>query len=86
MFSFLTLGATAISFAFFGEGTGPILLDNVQCGGSERRLFDCPGNPVGTHNCNHFEDAGVRCLEPTDTTEPRKIPIAYKLICMVTWP
>lgn len=65
-------GATAISFAFFGSATGPILLDNVQCVGAERRLFDCPANPVGTHNCNHVEDAGVRCLELVVTTAPRK--------------
>ena len=43
-------------------GTVPIHLDNVRCSGSEARLFDCPANPIGTHNCAHSEDAGVRCL------------------------
>ena len=54
-------GATAYSAAFFGQGTGPILLDEVNCFGTESRLAFCPANPIGNHNCGHSEDAGVRC-------------------------
>ena len=54
-------GATAIDQAFFGEGSDPILLDNVDCVGTESRLADCPANTIGAHNCAHNEDAGVRC-------------------------
>ena len=67
--SSLIVGSTAFSFATFGQGSGPILLDNVQCTGSESRLVDCPANPLGIHNCIHFEDAGVRCLPPVVTTQ-----------------
>ena len=42
-------------------GSGEIWLDNVRCGGLEHSILSCPRNPVGTHNCLHDEDAGVRC-------------------------
>ncbi|KAL8176296.1 UNVERIFIED_CONTAM: hypothetical protein K2H54_030287 [Gekko kuhli] len=47
--------------AHFGEGSGPILLDDVNCTGSEESLKDCKGQSMGEHNCNHLEDASVIC-------------------------
>ena len=44
-----------------GAGTGQIWLDNLNCRGSESRLFDCPANQVGVHNCVHSEDASITC-------------------------
>ena len=38
-----------------------ILLDDVQCNGTEDSIFDCNARPIGQHNCNHREDVGVRC-------------------------
>uniref|UniRef100_A0A667ZGG6 SRCR domain-containing protein n=1 Tax=Myripristis murdjan TaxID=586833 RepID=A0A667ZGG6_9TELE len=43
-------------------GTGNIWLDDLQCTGNERSIFDCPHNGVGVHNCNHNHDAGVHCI------------------------
>ena len=47
--------------AYFGEGSGPIHVDNVKCSGEERSLADCVKRAPGTHNCRHSEDAGVIC-------------------------
>ena len=33
-----------------------------MCTGNESSLLDCAaGEEVGSHNCDHSEDAGVRC-------------------------
>ena len=55
-------GAIPRQRAFFGRGTGPIILDDVRCNGTEVTLSDCPSNPAFSHNCYHSEDAGVHCL------------------------
>ena len=43
------------------DGVGQIWLDNVDCAGYESSLFSCKHIGVGIHNCDHDEDAGVRC-------------------------
>ena len=55
-------GSIPVRNAMFGEGIGSILLDNLMCEGNENSLMDCVANKdIGTHNCEHSEDAGVRC-------------------------
>uniref|UniRef100_A0A3Q1MI76 Scavenger receptor cysteine-rich domain-containing protein DMBT1 n=1 Tax=Bos taurus TaxID=9913 RepID=A0A3Q1MI76_BOVIN len=47
--------------ARFGQGSGPIVLDDVGCSGYETYLWSCSHNPWNTHNCGHSEDASVIC-------------------------
>ncbi|KAM9860016.1 scavenger receptor cysteine-rich domain-containing group B protein-like [Aulostomus maculatus] len=50
--------------AYFGQGSGPIWMDNVKCQGDESSLFDCPQKGLGRSNCGHSEDASVVCEGP----------------------
>ena len=45
----------------FGAGSGEILLDNVQCNGSESSLMSCVSSPLRANKCQHKNDAGVIC-------------------------
>ena len=58
---FAFLGAQPFILATFGQGTGPILLDEVNCDGTETRLVDCLSASIDEHDCEHNEDVGVRC-------------------------
>ena len=49
----------AYSGAFYGQGSGPVYLDNVNCFGNETRLADCASTAASS--CPHSQDAGVQC-------------------------
>lgn len=53
----MTLGVTD---SFYGEGKGPILLDNVECLGVESTVLECVYD-THTADCSHSQDAGVIC-------------------------
>ena len=57
----MTSDATAISNAFYGQGSGLIHLDDVACTGTETNVLQCRYDSV-TSDCGHSEDAGVQCV------------------------
>ncbi|XP_063951094.1 soluble scavenger receptor cysteine-rich domain-containing protein SSC5D-like isoform X2 [Lytechinus pictus] len=44
-----------------GQGTGKIWLNTVRCSGIEKRLDECHHGIWDTNDCDHADDAGVRC-------------------------
>ncbi|XP_072171897.1 scavenger receptor cysteine-rich domain superfamily protein-like [Diadema setosum] len=52
--------------ARFGEGSGRILISDLNCDGTESSLVNCSHVGFGHHDCGHSEDAGVIC-----TNEPQ---------------
>lgn len=40
-------------------------MDSITCRLGDRSLGECFSNELGEHNCDHIEDAGVVCEDPS---------------------
>ena len=49
------------SGAYYGQGSGIIWLDYVECYSTELTIEDCSHRGWGNNNCSHHEDVGVQC-------------------------
>ena len=59
-------GGYPLMGSHFGDGTGEILLDKVECTGEEGSLLGCKHRGISGYDdvsshCHHGRDAGVRC-------------------------
>ena len=55
-----------------GAESMPIFLDDTRCVGNESRLLNCSARAVGTHNCRHAEDSGVKCQRESEGGRKRE--------------
>ncbi|KYO40694.1 antigen WC1.1 isoform B [Alligator mississippiensis] len=61
---------SALGEAAYGEGTGPIWLDKLNCKGTESSLWDCCAEPWDDSKCHHKDDAAVICTGVTEMPTP----------------
>ncbi|XP_047201598.1 lysyl oxidase homolog 3B isoform X4 [Girardinichthys multiradiatus] len=54
----------ALTGARLGQGMGPIYLNEVKCLGNEKSIWNCPFKNITSEDCQHMEDAAVRCNIP----------------------
>ena len=60
--AFLSLLADEVDVleaSMFGDPSGPIFIDEVQCSGFESNIFGCDFSK--THMCTHSQDVGIIC-------------------------
>uniref|UniRef100_A0A4W5QLF2 Soluble scavenger receptor cysteine-rich domain-containing protein SSC5D n=1 Tax=Hucho hucho TaxID=62062 RepID=A0A4W5QLF2_9TELE len=59
---------SAVTGGTYGEGSGSIWLDDMDCKGTEKSLSSCPFKGWALTDCSHKEDAGVVYTDLTSDT------------------
>uniref|UniRef100_A0A3Q3XM03 Lysyl oxidase homolog n=1 Tax=Mola mola TaxID=94237 RepID=A0A3Q3XM03_MOLML len=54
----------ALTGSRMGQGMGPIYMNEVKCLGQEKSIWNCPFKNITSEDCQHTEDAAVRCNIP----------------------
>ncbi|KAJ7989828.1 hypothetical protein DPEC_G00308540 [Dallia pectoralis] len=60
---------SAVTGGTYGEGSGSIWLDDMECKGTEKYLSSCSFKGWALTDCSHKEDAGVICARGTNVTD-----------------
>ncbi|KAL3870551.1 hypothetical protein ACJMK2_038604 [Sinanodonta woodiana] len=66
-------GAVPVSLAGYGNGSGPILMDDVKCIGTEATMAACQFAGWTINNCNHTDDAAVICQSSATASVPIRL-------------
>ena len=54
-------GGVAVNSSVYGEGTGHIWMNSLECSGTEDFLQNCIFTSCGDVMCTHSQDAAVSC-------------------------
>ena len=65
-----------VGISQYGIGKGKILLDDIDCDGTERHVGECSHRGRGIHNCAHNEDVAVSCVGESLATCAAEVPPA----------
>lgn len=60
--------------AHYGQGTGPIWIDQIHCNSGSASILDCRHLGWGESDCDHKEDAAVDCKRIV-APKPRDLPV-----------
>uniref|UniRef100_A0A3B4YJL6 Galectin 3 binding protein n=1 Tax=Seriola lalandi dorsalis TaxID=1841481 RepID=A0A3B4YJL6_SERLL len=63
----------------YGEGSGLIWLDDINCNGTEYHLLTCGFKNWGVTDCTHKEDVGVICTNVTSSDSTHTLDHSFSL-------
>lgn len=65
LLTFCSEGAVARKGGYFSLGEDDVMLDEVNCTGTEKSIIQCPHRDVQQTDCSDINDAGVTCMNET---------------------
>ncbi|XP_067321128.1 scavenger receptor cysteine-rich type 1 protein M130-like [Anolis sagrei] len=75
----------ALGGAHYGQGSGPIWLESINCTGDEEFLKECQKGSWGEHSCSHSQDASVECSETRLVNGPNHCSGRVEVFRNGTW-
>lgn len=72
---------TAVHSVKYRGGSGPILLDETMCRGTETSLAQCFHKRFYSHDCDHSEDVGIICnIKVWETGKWSKLLLVFSFL------